>query len=174
MIANFRRQKNHHLAIEVMKLISSYKTLVNYKLTLVGQIIDELYYKEIIDSLNGYKLNIDLIHNSNNASTYIQYADICILTSDSEGMPLAILEYASFAKPIVCTRVGEIPIIFKDRKDVILCDPGNIIEFTENIIELTANREYANKIGLNARSKMIDNFTDRAFLDGYFNLLSSI
>lgn len=51
--------------------------------------------------------------------------DLFVLPSLQEGLPLALLEALSAGTAVIATRVGGIPSALTDRKDALLCDPGN-------------------------------------------------
>jgi glycosyltransferase involved in cell wall biosynthesis len=55
----------------------------------------------------------------------LQQADVFILPSYFEGVPVAILEAMSYGKPIIATAVGGIPEIVKNGVNGILCSPGD-------------------------------------------------
>lgn len=80
---------------------------------------------------------LDQINNSN-ASEYIIYhgltdnpypllhnADLFILPSLYEGMPMTIIEAMGTALPIVASRVGGIPDMIEDKKEGLLCTPDS-------------------------------------------------
>ncbi|WP_230984994.1 glycosyltransferase [Microbispora oryzae] len=50
-------------------------------------------------------------------------ADVLLLTSDSEGTPLALVEAGMAGVPAVATRVGGVPEVVQDRYTGLLCEP---------------------------------------------------
>lgn len=56
----------------------------------------------------------------------LNWADIYILPSYNEGLPIAILEAMSYSHPIISTPVGGIPEVVKDHQNGILVEPGNL------------------------------------------------
>lgn len=55
----------------------------------------------------------------------LQQADVYILPSYYEGLPVSILEAMAYGKPVISTRVGGIPEIVKDNENGILAEPGD-------------------------------------------------
>lgn len=55
----------------------------------------------------------------------LNWADVFILPSFNEGLPISILEAMSYSMPIISTPVGGIPEIVKDNRNGILVSPGN-------------------------------------------------
>jgi len=63
---------------------------------------------------------------SNERKEYVlNHADVYILPSYNEGLPISILESMSYGKAIIATNVGGIPEIVKDRENGLLIEPGN-------------------------------------------------
>jgi len=81
-----------------------------------GEIQDEEYYKECQDLVQklGIGGNIKFIGHSDNMLDLYRRADIFVLSSQSEGVPLALLEAMSCGLPAVCTSVGGVPEILAD------------------------------------------------------------
>lgn len=66
----------------------------------------------------------------------LNWADVFILPSFNEGLPISILEAMSYAHPIISTPVGGIPEVVEDNVNGVLVTPGN----DEEII--TAMKKY--------------------------------
>jgi len=78
-----------------------------------------------------------------NAQKYIQLADIFILPTDYEGLPIVIIEALSYGKPIVSSNVGGISEIVYDDQNGYLVD--NDIIFAEKIRYILDNNEIYDK-----------------------------
>jgi len=63
-------------------------------------------------------------------------ADVVVLTSYSEGMPMVVLEAMCLKKPVIATRVGGIPEVLRDGVDGILVEPGDHEAFARAIAKL--------------------------------------
>ncbi|MFC1865766.1 glycosyltransferase family 4 protein [Chloroflexota bacterium] len=70
---------------------------------------------------------------------YMAAADIFVLPSLSEGMPLVLLEAMAAGLPIVATKVGGVPEIIKDGENGFLVEPSNSSELAKKIIFLLQN-----------------------------------
>ncbi len=78
-------------------------------------------------------------------------ADLFVLPSYSEGLPLAILEAMSAGLPIVTTPVGGIPDVIKDGFNGFLVPPGDIKALAERIDILAKNPVLREKMGMRNR-----------------------
>jgi glycosyltransferase involved in cell wall biosynthesis len=67
------------------------------------------------------------------------------------GFPSKLTEYLSTGKPVVVTRVGEIPIYLKDSENAFLSKPGDFNEFAEKLDFVLSNYEVALKVGRNGK-----------------------
>jgi glycosyltransferase involved in cell wall biosynthesis len=63
------------------------------------------------------------------------------------GFPTKLGEYLATGKPVVVTKVGEIPFYLKDQRNAFLAEPNNIESFAQKMIELLKDQENAIQIG---------------------------
>lgn len=63
-------------------------------------------------------------------------ADIGIITSDYEGIPLSLLEFMALGRPVVATAVGGIPEVLRDRETGILVHDPSPTSLAEAVLEL--------------------------------------
>ena len=73
--------------------------------------------------------------------------------------PLKVFEYMAMGKPVVASRIDQLEEIFEESKEVLLIDPGNVLELADAILSLLSNPEFACQLGLNAQKKVLDNYT---------------
>ncbi|HEY5535113.1 MAG TPA: glycosyltransferase family 4 protein [Ignavibacteria bacterium] len=72
------------------------------------------------------------------------------------GFPTKVGEYLATGKPIVVTKVGEIPSYLKDNVNAFLAEPGSVESFASKMIELIEYPIKANQIGLRGK-KLTEN-----------------
>jgi glycosyltransferase involved in cell wall biosynthesis len=73
-------------------------------------------------------------------------ADVVVLTSFSEAMPMVLIEAMCLKKPVIATRVGGIPEVIRDGIDGILIEPGDSKGFARAVAKL-ADPELREKMG---------------------------
>jgi len=105
---------------------------------------------------------------------YIRDADVYILPSHNEGLPMSILEAMSFGKPIVSTHVGGIPELVRNHKDGILIEAGNIQEIADALITLCQSPEIRLEYGNNARTRVINDFSDKTIIPQLNDIYESV
>ena len=116
-IGRFEAQKNHIGLLEAFQLFQ--KKYPNSLLRLIGEgdLRDEIerYVKE-----NGLSEKVCLLGKQANVHPYLTDADMFILPSYYEGVPMTIIEAMGTGLPIVATNVGGIPDLLSDGKTAIL------------------------------------------------------
>jgi len=88
---------------------------------------------------------------------YLQNADIYILPSYIEGLPISILEAMSYRKPIISTNVGAISEIVKNNENGFLITPGNFEQIEKSIKYFIENPQDIEKFG-NVSAKMVEKY----------------
>ncbi len=137
-------------AVNILK-----KEGIDVQLDIVGPVEDQKFIKEakvMIDELNindrvtfhgmipyGYKL-----------FSFYKNADIFVIPSYTEGFPRVIWEAAANCCPVIATKVGGIPSLFKHREHGILIPPQNKYALADSIIKLINNTTLRSDIVTNA------------------------
>lgn len=80
-------------------------------------------------------------------------ADLFLMPSLSEGMPIALLEAMVHGLPIVATRVGAVPEILSDDRDAVLVEPGDAGALVAAAAALAADPERRERLGEAARER---------------------
>ncbi len=90
------------------------------------------------------------------ASLYLNYADLFILPSNYEGLPMSIIEALSFNKPVVASNVGGISELLDGGNGFAV--ENNADEFTQKIAMVLSDKILLHKMGDNARNSYLKNF----------------
>jgi glycosyltransferase involved in cell wall biosynthesis len=83
-------------------------------------------------------------------------ADIFILPSTSEGLPVALLEAMAYGKPIVATRVGGIPDVLADGSEGVLVTPGDVGALAGAVTALVGDPDRARALGRAAKERVAE------------------
>lgn len=93
-------------------------------------------------------------------------ADVFVLSSAWEGLPVVLLEAAATGLPVIATDVGGNSEIVLDRKTGILVDSGNSQQLASAMITMIEMEEDARKrLGIKARELVKDNFSINMIMD---------
>ncbi len=92
--------------------------------------------------------------NSEQRDTYLAKADVFVLPTNNEGLPLALLEAMGWGLPAITTPVGGIPELVTSGTDGILVEPGNVEQLSQAMKSLIEDENLRLSLGKNARSRV--------------------
>lgn len=89
----------------------------------------------------------------------LKRAQIYVLPSYNEGLPVGLLEAMSWQVPVISTRVGGIPELVREGVDGLLIDAGDRSALSSAIVELAQNSKLRQKMGIAARDQVESSFS---------------
>ena len=121
-LANIREQKDHLNLLKAFKIVLEKHSSLS--LHLLGQINHDSYYETLLAFIEENKLEKVFFYDSQNGVLdLLKSCNIGVLSSKSEGLPVALLEYGLANLPVVCTDVGQCKEVIDDHGLII--SPGN-------------------------------------------------
>lgn len=172
-LANLRFQKNHFLLLEVAEKLK--KSHPEWSFHLVGNDLKDDYSTRVKKIIDEKKLdNVFIYGTKNDITNIIKQSEITILTSDSEGLPVAIIEYGLLAKPTISTYVGEIPLIIENEENGFVVPVKNSTKFHEALVKLIDDENLRLKIGQNLQKTILNNNSEEAVINQYLNWIKSL
>jgi len=156
-----------HNLKDIDTIIKAAEKLVDENLIflIIGDGSEKNRLNALIKSLNLID-KVILLGSQTNAISWIRNFDISLLSSYSEGMPNAILEYMICNKPVIASKVGGVPEIINHGETGLLFEPGNVEELVESILRLIKDNLFMEYLGNNGRRYVEKHFTlDREFND---------
>ncbi|WP_166437002.1 glycosyltransferase family 4 protein [Niastella caeni] len=104
----------------------------------------------------------------------LELADIFVLPSFTECVPLSILEAMQFGIPVVATSVGGIPDILQDGVNGLLVSPGSSQELSERLKQLLLDKTARIQMGYSARERFMQKYTLEKFYDGLTGIFEQV
>lgn len=101
-------------------------------------------------------------------------ADVVVVPSRLDGMPLVIFEAQALEKPVVASRTGSIPEVIEDGVTGLLRDPGDVAGFAGAICSLLESEELRRRMGQAARETVLREHSQEVMLERYFNLFDRL
>jgi glycosyltransferase involved in cell wall biosynthesis len=155
--------KNHKLLLDALKIASEN---IDLHLTVVGdgpelenikKQADDLSLNEKIDFL-GFRTDIDDI---------LKNMDICVVTSDYEGISIAILESMSVGLPVIATSVGGNPETVVDNETGILIGKGDKDALALALIKMASDESLRKSMGEAGNKRFYNAFHEDNVLEQY-------
>ncbi len=109
-----------------------------------------------------------------NVAEYLQAADIFLLPSENEGMPMAVLEAMAAGCPVIAANVGGVAEAIDHGRNGLLIEPRSPQAIAEALLKLAADPELRLRLRANAAATAKERFSldrmTRAFEDLYLRL----
>lgn len=164
-VANLRPIKGHKYCIKAIQLLKQ-KGYNNFKFVFIGK-----------DKMNGYlsvlakELQVDdkivFPGFQEDVTPFLEAADIFLLPSESEGLPLSIMEAMNNGLPVIATNVGGVDELVEDQKTGLLIPPKSPSAIADSIIYLVEKKELCKFFGINAKKKIREEFTSNKMILHY-------
>lgn len=171
--ANLREPKNHLNAVKALHIIRE-KYKKNVTLHLIGNYIDNEYYRGLKQYIEKHKLEQLVIFHGKctNVQELLCQFNLGLITSDSEGLPVSLLEYGMVGLPVISTHVGECKAVLNGFGITI---PKNNPEYLANAIISYMNNEKKQE---NDRKKfhlhILKNYTKESVLEELYKVYSEV
>jgi colanic acid/amylovoran biosynthesis glycosyltransferase len=103
----------------------------------------------------------------------LQRADVAVLSSSNEGMPVSLMEAAACGVPVVATAVGGIPELVRDGVTGLLAPPEPE-PYANMLRRLLDNRSVARTMGAAARADAVKRFSVKRQGDDLISLWTGL
>ncbi|MCH2489699.1 MAG: glycosyltransferase [Flavobacteriales bacterium] len=106
-LANLREPKDHLNLLSAFRKI--HKEIPNWKLQLMGKDFQDIYSEEIKKFIKTHSLQsrVTFLSHDLAVNEVLEQAKVGVLSSTSEGLPIALLEYGAAGLAVVTTAVGD-------------------------------------------------------------------
>jgi glycosyltransferase involved in cell wall biosynthesis len=143
------------------------------KCAIVGDGAEKKKLIELAERLNVLQ-NIDFIGYTDNVGKYLKRAKIFVLTSESEGLPMSIIEAMAFSLPVVSSSVNDIPDIVDHSVTGYLVNPNDIEGFSGYIYKLLVDEPLRVQMSLSSYNKVASLYESSFSFDSIMNVWRTI
>jgi len=170
-VANFHVAKAHDTAFRTAALLR--EQIPDLRWVCVGDLAENLEYtarmRELFDALE-LEGCVELAGGCSDVRERLREANVGVLTSDTEGLPVSILEYMAESLPVVMTDVGQAPHVLKESQAGIVVPPQDPESFRDALASLLGNPSEAVTVGLRGRAHVGRYFSDEVMIDAVRSL----
>lgn len=170
-LANFRPQKDQLNLLHALRILKNEGHI--FKTLLVGEWVDLNWVDLVKRTVRELQLEefVDLVGPVNDVSLYLKKSHAGVLSSESEGLPVALLEYGLAALPVVSTRVGDCEKVICREDLGILVSKKSPEELAEGMRRIILDYPNSKALGENLKSFVENEFGKDRFLEEYVQLV---
>ena len=153
MVGRLQAPKDPITLVRALAMVSD----TNYDALLVGDGPDRPVVEDEIRRL-GIESSVRVLGERGDVRELLATADVFVLSTRSEGLPLSILEAMAAAVPVVASNVGGVAELVVEGETGMLVPPGDPAALGEAIERLLADQSLARRLGEAARTRVAEHF----------------
>lgn len=146
-------EKNHNILLQALTILKQRNLYPHLFIVGDGPLRDSLYKKIIKEQLLEQVILHEAISHEELLSL-IHAVDISVITSTSEGFPLAPAEAMALAKPVIATRVGGVTDLIEDGVSGLLVPSEDAVSLADKIAQLMTNPKLRELLGQGGRKRI--------------------
>jgi glycosyltransferase involved in cell wall biosynthesis len=166
-VARLDALKDHATAIRTLERVVSRRE--DARLVLIGE-GPELSKIQELARRRGVAPFVRFLGLRTDVARLLPGADMLLLTSVSEGMPLTLIEGMAAGLPIVATRVGGVGEVVEEGRTGLLASPGDDAALSEAILRLAGEPGLRSQMARHGPGRARDLFSEGRMHDAYLRL----
>lgn len=170
-VARLDYLKDHATAIRTLKQVIGQRP--HARLVLVGEGPELAKIHELVRQ-NSLEKHVVLLGLRNDVARLLPAADLFLLTSISEGIPLTLIEAMSAGLPVVATRVGGVAEVVEHGETGLLAPSGDDAKLAEHVLRLAADHERRLRMGESGRRRAKEIFSESRMHASYLRLYEEL
>ena len=152
-VANFRREKAHEVMVEAARALSAQRIPV--RILMVGQGPRQAEIEALVAS-EGVGDVVRVLGFRDDVARVVAASDALVLSSDHEGLPVAVMEALALGVPIVSTAVGGMPEAITDGVEGLLVPPRDPAALAGAIAKVATDPELRARLSAAATVRAAD------------------
>ncbi len=166
-VARLDYLKDHATAVRMLERVVP--ACPGARLVLVGEGPERAKIEELVQARN-LAPYVRWLGLRNDVARLMRVADLFLLTSISEGIPLTVIEAMAAGLPVVSTHVGGVAEIVEDGQTGLLAPSGDDAALAERIVRLSADEARRRQMGERGRERARAIFSESQMHGGYVQL----
>lgn len=155
--------KSQLISVEIAKQLRDIG--FKFKLIFTGIIYADTsskkYYQQVVDAVNRYELQdcVEFVIGRSNVIDYFRASDVLIHPSETEGLPLVVMEAMAVKLPVIANSVGGVTDYILNGFTGILPRHDDVDDYVYWIKKLAEDNEFRSRIIENAYNLVANHFT---------------
>jgi glycosyltransferase involved in cell wall biosynthesis len=167
-VGNLERNKGHRELLEALARLDRAASVGAWKLIIAGGRggpEDQYLFDYVRD--NGLTGRVHIATNRSDIPDLQALADIFVMPSLWEGMPMAMLEAMIAGNAVIASATGGIPEAVTHGEHGLLVRPGDVSQLTDALQRLMTDHQYRSALGKAAKQRALAEFTVQAMAEQY-------
>ncbi|WP_438968715.1 glycosyltransferase [Nonlabens sp.] len=171
-LANLREQKDHFNLIHAFEIV--YKTYPEWTLHLCGQDFNDVYSSKVKNLISEKNMQnaIFLLGSRSDVSSILEECDIAVLSSKSEGLPVALLEYGLHQLPVITTDVGACAEVVQNYGIVVPLKNAELLATA--IKKMIASKELRENYATQFHNHIVENYGSDRYVEKLLEIYNQI
>lgn len=168
-LGSVQRRKGQYTIVQAMNRLDD-ATLKEMSLTIVGKGPDVVAIEDYIASNPRLKSHIELLGAVKNTDVYekLALANIMVLMSENEGLPISLIEGLRSGLALISTRVSGIPELIDEGENGFLLEPD--VDQLSDVLRKIGDYDW-DEMGRNSRKKFEEYYTFARMRSDYKKML---
>lgn len=162
-VANLRPEKDHQTLLKAMKLVA--RNIPEAHLILIGCANDPKLQAMLQKTISSDNINATWLGQRNDVAAILKNCDLGVLSSVSEGLPLALIEYGMAGLAVVATEVGKCSEVLDQGRVGLLVPPSDPIALAPAIVSLLKSPEQRAILGKAFQRRVHEHYSEKAIIN---------
>lgn len=170
-LANLREQKDHLNLLKAFEIV--HRQFPVWSLHLCGKDFNDDYSLSIKQEIEqkGLKDNVFILGSRADVGAVLNSCDIAVLSSRSEGLPVALLEYGLHHLPVVVTDVGACREVVADYGVVVESENAQLLSAA--LLKLIKDKIQREQYAAQFHNHVINNYGSKRYINKLVNIYKS-
>ncbi len=168
-VGNLYPVKGHIVLLKALGELHTRDPALPWRAAIAGRGREEPNLRAFIAE-HGLGDRVRLLGYRNDVPDVLGAADIWVMPSLSEGLPLALLEAMFAGKAIVASRVGGIPEVIQEGRNGFLVEPGDAVGMATGLERLVRDPVCRQAFARAVRDQAVREYTQERMVDSYERL----
>lgn len=170
-VGTLETHKGHRVLLDALTLLERSVPKASWKLIIAGGRGGD-QHQSLLTSLaeSGLGDRVRIVLNRDDIPDLLALAEVFVMPSLWEGLPMALLEAMLARKAIIASATAGIPEAIENGRDGLLVPPGDVAALADALRQLVVNPKRRAELGAAALQRAETNFTVRAMADRYEHL----